>query len=100
MYSAFRGASNMVLHATDAPDLSRVTDTSYMFTNARSFDGNLSGWDVSHVTRTLGMFWEARSFDGDLSGWDVSSVTDMYTMFYNARSFDGEPLRVGRLERD
>ena len=89
MYSAFRGASNMVLHATDAPDLSRVTDTSYMFTNARSFDGDLSAWDVSHVTRTLGMFWEARSFDGDLSAWDVSSVTDMYAMFYNASSFDG-----------
>ena len=89
MYSAFRGASNMVLHATDAPDLSSVKSTQYMFLNASSFDGDLSAWDVSHVTHMAGMFWEARSFNGDLSGWDVSSVTDMYTMFYNARSFDG-----------
>ena len=89
MYSAFRGASNMVLHATDAPDLSSVKSTQYMFLNASSFDGDLSTWDVSHVTNMAGMFWEARSFNGDLSGWDVSSVTDMYTMFYNARSFDG-----------
>ena len=90
MYSAFRGASNMVLHATDAPDLSRVTSTSYMFLNASSFDGDLSAWDLSHVTSMTGMFWGASSFDGDLSGWDVSSVTDMYTMFYNAISFDGD----------
>ena len=89
MYSAFRGASNMVLHATDAPDLSSVKSTQYMFLNASSFDGDLSAWDVSSAERMAGMFWEARSFNGDLSGWDVSSVTDMYTMFYNARSFDG-----------
>ena len=90
MYSSFMGASNMVLHATDAPDLSRVTYTSYMFLNASSFDGDLSAWDLSHVTSMTGMFWGASSFDGDLSAWDVSSVTDMYTMFYNAISFDGD----------
>ena len=90
MYSSFRGASNMVLHATDAPDLLRVTNTSYMFLNATSFDGDLSAWDLSHVTSMTGMFWGASSFDGDLSAWDVSSVTDMYTMFYNAISFDGD----------
>ncbi len=90
MYSSFRGASNVVLHATDAPDLSRVKDTQYMFMDARSFDGDLSGWDVSSVTDMAGMFWNARSLDGNLSGWDVSSVTDMFAMFYNARSFDGD----------
>ena len=90
MYSSFRGASKMILHATDAPDLSLVTDTRYMFKNARSFDGNLSAWDVSRVTDMTGMFWGVRSFDGDLSGWDVSHVKNMFTMFYNARSFDGD----------
>ena len=89
MYSSFRGASKMVLHATDAPDLSRVTDARYMFMNAGSFDGDLSGWDVSSVAYMEGMFWGAGSFDGDLSGWDVSSVTDMYAMFYKAGSFGG-----------
>ena len=63
-----------------------------MFMNARSFDGDLSGWDVSRVTDMEGMFWEARSFDGDLSGWDVSSVTDMYRMFNKARSLTGTYL--------
>ena len=89
MYSSFRGASNVVLHATDAPDLSRVTDARYMFMNAHSFDGDLSGWDVSRVADMEGMFWKAGSFNGDLSGWDVSRVTDMYAMFYEAGSFGG-----------
>ena len=61
-----------------------------MFMDARSLDGNLSGWDVSSVTDMAGMFWNARSLDGNLSGWDVSSVTDMFAMFYNARSFGGD----------
>ena len=47
MASAFRGASNMEYNAADTPDLSDVTDMSYMFRSAASFDGDLSSWDVS-----------------------------------------------------
>ena len=90
MYSSFKGASNMVLHATDAPDLTRVTDMSYMFMHAGSFDGDLSGWDVSGVTGMSGMFYNANSFNGDLSGWNVSGVTGMTGMLYNANSFNGD----------
>ena len=50
MYGAFGSAANMVYRATDTPDLSGVTDMTYMFTNAHSFDGDLSAWDVSEVT--------------------------------------------------
>ena len=90
MYGAFGSAANMVYRATDAPDLSEVTDMTYMFTNAHSFDGDLSGWDVSSVTTMRYMFLGAASFDGDLSDWDVSSVTTMYHMFETAASFDGD----------
>ena len=90
MHSSFKGASNMILHATDAPDLSRTTEMSYMFMHAGSFDGDLSGWDVSGVTGMSGMFYNANSFNGDLSGWDVSGVTGMSGMFYNANSFNGD----------
>ena len=115
MRSAFEGASNMAYNAADAPDLSRVIDTRYMFEGASSLDGDLSGWDVSNVrkmsymfkdttlfnsdlsgwdvsdaTDVSGMFWNASSFDSDLSGWDVSSATDMYGMFVYARSFDSD----------
>ena len=90
MKSAFHGASNMAYRATDVPVLSDVTSMRYMFYDAPSFDGNLSGWDVSRVTDMTGTFWGASSFDGDLSGWDVSRVTDMTGTFWGASSFDGD----------
>ena len=87
MRSAFSGATNMVYLATDAPDLSDVTDTSEMFMFATSFNGNLSTWDVSHVTDMRGMFDIATAFNGDISSWNVSGVTDMSNMFLAAWAF-------------
>ena len=90
MRSAFEGASNMVYNATDAPDLSRVSDMSSMFDVALSFNGNLSSWDVSSVTDMSSMFNYAYDFNGDLSSWDVSAVTDMSIMFNYAYKFNGD----------
>jgi surface protein len=90
MESSFSGASNMVYHATDTPDLSAVRSMSHMFYEASLLNGDLSGWDVSGVTDMSYMFNEARSFNSDLSGWDVSGVTDMSYMFSNARSFNSD----------
>ena len=90
MRYSFKGASNMVLHAADVPDLSRVTDMKHMFKNAQSFDGDVSAWDVSGVTNMAGAFLGAISFDGDVSAWDVSSVVKMSDMFRRASSFDGD----------
>ena len=91
MHAAFRGASNMEYNAADAPDLSRVSDASYMFRDASSFDGDLSSWDVSSVTDMSSMFFRASSFNQPLDSWDVSSVTTMQNMFYGARAFN-QPL--------
>ncbi len=88
MGKAFAGAENMTYAATDAPDLSSVTDMGNMFSGASSFDGDLGSWDVSSVTTMGSMFNEATSFNQDISGWDVSSVTDMSTMFGGAESFN------------
>ena len=90
MISAFHGASNMVYRATDVPVLSDVTSMRYMFYDAQSFNGDLSGWDVSRVTDMVGTFWGASSFNGDLSGWDVSRVTDMTGTFWGTSSFNGD----------
>ncbi|WP_228235770.1 BspA family leucine-rich repeat surface protein [Allomuricauda sp. M10] len=110
---AFQGCSKMIYRATDAPDLSNITNLDYMFADATIVNSDLNSWDVSHVKSMSHMFlnvtsfkgeikdWEvtkvsamdfmfagASSFDGDISDWDVSGVTDMTAMFLNASSFN------------
>ena len=89
MNSAFMGASSMTYNATDAPDLSGVSDMSRMFRGATYFDGNLSNWDTSSVKRMGGMFRDAYFFNGDISNWDTSSVIRMSNMFFHT-SFNGD----------
>ena len=69
-------------------DMSSVTDMSYIFYNALSFNQDISNWDVSSVTNMRGMFCGAEAFNRNISNWDVSSVTDMYGMFWNAKAFN------------
>nr|WP_321412417.1 BspA family leucine-rich repeat surface protein [uncultured Allomuricauda sp.] len=89
-YFAFRKCENMIYNATDVPDLSNVTDMEGMFSDATSFNGDLSGWDTSNVTDMGGMFSGATSFNGDISGWNTASVTNMSFMFGEATSFNGD----------
>ena len=88
MGSAFNGAHNMAYNTADIPNLSGVTDMSWMFVGADSFNGNFSAWDVSGVTDMAHMFGGADSFNGDISGWDVSGVTDLSGMFQDS-GFNG-----------
>ena len=85
-----RHAWCMVYNATDAPDLSGVSDAGFMFRNAEAFDGDVSSWDVSGVTDMNSLFRGADAFNGDVSSWDVSGVTDMSYMFRYAVSFDSD----------
>ena len=94
MDAAFAGCVHLVINATDAPDLSGVTSTRYMFLNATAINQDLSSWDVSNITDMYGMFQTATSFNQDLSSWNVSKVTDMGYMFENAISFN-QPLNWG-----
>ncbi len=87
---AFIGASNLVINATDTPDLSVVTDMGSMFkyaTNIGKGSGNWD-WDVSHVESMYKMFNVAMNFNQDISDWNVSNVTTMQGMFDNARKFN------------
>src|SRR5690606_37964978 len=49
MAYGFQGAVSLESDATDAPDLSRVTNTRFMFCDASSFNGEISDLDVSGV---------------------------------------------------
>lgn len=86
--NAFYGASNMVYNATDAPNLSLVTNMRDMFRDASSFNGDISSWDVSNVIDMGGVFRDASSFNGDISNWDVSNATNMVYMFFGASAFN------------
>jgi surface protein len=88
MYKAFNGATQMTYNASDTPDLSGVTDMSFMFYNTSFFNGAIGSWDVSNVTNMSGMFRYARGFNSPIGSWDVSNVTDMSFMFQGARVFN------------
>ncbi|OXB16858.1 hypothetical protein B0A68_05330, partial [Flavobacterium reichenbachii] len=113
MSNAFYGCSNLNGTASDIPNLTGVTDMSWMFREATSFNQNIGNWDVSsvtnmgymfsyatsfnqnigtwnvsNITNMTAMFYQATSFNQNIGNWDVSKVTDMYNIFYNATSFN------------
>ena len=65
-----------------------VTNMGSMFSNATSFNQDISSWDVSSVTNMSSMFQSATAFNQDISSWDVSSVANMNGMFNQASSFN------------
>ncbi len=114
MKDAFKDCGNLTGNATDAPDLSSVTDMSGMFRGTRfnqdlehwdvsnvtdmsnlfsssPFNGSVNNWDTSSVTNMENIFFRAFNFNQSLNNWDVSSLTDMSYMFYQASKFN-QPL--------
>ncbi len=87
----FSEALNVVINATDIPDLSSVSSMERMFYDISSINSNINNWDVSNVTNMNGTFWGVSSFNQPLNNWDVSNVTDMRGIFWGATSFN-QPL--------
>ncbi len=68
-------------------DVSNVTNFSYAFSGAGTFNTDISGWDTSSATNMAFMFYTISStFNQDLTGWDVSNVTNFQSMFDRARN--------------
>ncbi|MGI5898038.1 MAG: BspA family leucine-rich repeat surface protein [Candidatus Dojkabacteria bacterium] len=88
--SSFWGMSNMQLTASDAPNLSGVTDMSGAFGGLQNFTGNdsMNSWNTINVTNMKSMFENSGKFNADISDWDTDNVTDMSRMFRNAQSFN------------
>lgn len=81
MTTAFFGCKNLVINATDAPDLTGVISMHYMFGKCSSLNQEINHWDVSNVENMSGLFSGASLFNQDISDWDVSHVTNMFNMF-------------------
>ncbi len=88
MSGAFAKCYIMTSNANDKPDLSDVTDLSYMFEFNRLFNADIGNWDVSNITRMGYMFFNASRFNQDIGSWDVSNVTNMGVMFLGALIFN------------
>ncbi|WP_299111447.1 BspA family leucine-rich repeat surface protein [uncultured Winogradskyella sp.] len=88
MLAAFRGATNLVINATDAPDLSNVTTMFAMFEDATSFNQNINNWDVSNIEKMQFLFHNASSFNQPLDNWNVGNVDNMQEMFSGAIAFN------------
>ena len=85
--------NNVLPNLTKVPDFfpSNITNMSYMFFRATSFNQPLNNWNVSKVTNMSKMFNYASAFNQPLNNWNVSNVTDMSYMFLHATSFN-QPL--------
>lgn len=88
MANAFMGCSNLAGQASDMPNLSNVTDVSYMFSLATSFNQDIGGWETANITNMNNMFSLATSFNQNIGNWDTGKVTDMSDMFALASSFN------------
>ena len=92
----FNGCNNVnfQISATDYPDLTNITDMSFMFFNATHFNSNINHWDVSTITNMNGIFREADNFNQSLNSWDVSSVSNFSAAF---ASFAGVAVFNGNI---
>ncbi|MFI1770149.1 BspA family leucine-rich repeat surface protein, partial [Thalassobellus citreus] len=90
MAGAFATCGNLVVNASDTPNLSNVTDMGQMFMSATSLGGGSGNWnwDTSNVLLMNSLFERANSFNKDIGLWDTSNVTSMYRMFALSTSFN------------
>jgi surface protein len=86
MLFAFDGCINLTsVTATDAPDLTNVSDMRSMFDTCNSMSAlDTSAWDVSGVTDMRSIFLNCNSLTTlDVSGWDTSNLSLTTSMFSN-----------------
>ena len=88
MTAAFWGCSNMNVLATDAPDLSNVTEMGTMFRNCAVLDADLNAWDVSNVQSFIGTFRNCPLFNSPLNNWVTTSATQMRLTFAECDVFN------------
>ena len=83
MYSAFYSCENMDVTATDVPDLSTCQYLNFMFSGCTSLvntNGSISGWNTAKVTDMSYMFQNATSFNQPLDSFKINDIATMPNM--------------------
>jgi surface protein len=88
---AFNGASTLVSVPSSISEY--VTNLSFMFSNASSFNQDLSTWNTSNVTTMSNMFINAINFNENIRIWNTSNVSSVNNMFRGASSFNQDISR-------
>ena len=71
----FSGCRQLRISASDAPDLTGVTNMASMFAYDSTFNGDVSQWNTGSVTNMVDMFAGASSFNKDnVRGWDLNAL--------------------------
>ena len=82
--NAFANCGSLVTVPSSLPINSTVTDMSYMFYNASSFNQDISSWNVSNVTNMGNMFdfsaLSTTNYNTTLNGWSNLNVQPNLTI--------------------
>ncbi len=90
MEGAFSRCSNLIINATDAPDLSLVTSMRWMFEQTTALvdnGGNMRNWDVSTVEMMTSLFSRS-NFNENIDSWNVANVKNFSSMFFRNVRFN------------
>jgi len=72
--NSFEGIGNLIISATDEPNLEYVEDMRNAFAGCSKINMDVSKWDVSNVKLMDGLFKNASSFNQSLVDWDLTSL--------------------------
>ena len=85
---AFYGATNLTQVPTSLPTSSTITDLSYTFKNATSFNQDISNWTISSITTMENMFYgitlSTANYDLLLNAWALVNLK--HNVLFNAGS--------------
>ncbi|MGY3793473.1 BspA family leucine-rich repeat surface protein [Aquimarina sp. 433] len=90
MTRAFSGCTNLVINATDIPDLSNTTSLEKMFDGTTNFvdnGGQLGNWNVSTIENMIDMFRNS-GMNVNIGLWNVGNVIDFTGMFTGNTAFN------------
>ncbi|GAA0729991.1 hypothetical protein GCM10009430_40780 [Aquimarina litoralis] len=90
MTRAFSGCTNLMINATDIPDLSNTTSLEKMFDGTTNFvdnGGQLGNWNVSTIENMIDMFRNS-GMNVNIGLWNVGNVIDFTGMFTGNTAFN------------